>query len=146
MTSNSRWSWQAKPKRKNEMVRPSDPSSGLGGEVPAPYWDKWNPWSKSLIYVPINDLAFCKSVIGAAYFEEDGTHREYTADSALTQWKEYGEQLDAYVLPGPTPTGGIRYGKKPDEYLSPGFDPRKIEVLIDRYGAEPKAEPQEEPK
>jgi hypothetical protein len=105
--------------------------SGIG--EPTIYWHEYNPWKDILIYVPINELAECAMVIGAAYTDENGQHQEYTAQTALNQWRKTGEKLDAYVLPSVTPTGGIRYGMEGSEYLSPGFYPEKIQALIDKY-------------
>lgn len=64
------------------------------------HWHFENPWRDRAIYVPLDELMPAK------------------ADSYRTA---YGEKLDAYILVQPTGSFqlGIRYGKGPDQYLSP---------------------------
>jgi hypothetical protein len=66
------------------------------------HWHFDNPWRDRAIYVPLQDLVPIN-------------HQRYQAD--------LGAKLDAYLLPQPDGSveAGIRYGKEPDQYVSPSW-------------------------
>lgn len=78
-----------------------------------PYWHEFNPWKDDVVYVELDELVKC---IGGNYTPEK--FREYVGD--------YGDRLDAYILPQPlTPNSepqhciGVRFGSNGYDYLSP---------------------------
>ena len=83
------------------------------------HWHDYNPWANKLIYVP--SIA---EVIGKK------------AEARIL--KQYGERVDAYILPQPEgipPSFGVRYGKEGHEYLSPyvWHLQKHLERLITKY-------------
>lgn len=97
-----------------------------------PHWS--NPWPYA-IYVPIEELAECYVGLDKLCGLPDGSSVRMTKDWILDHWRTAGEALDAYILPysGGQHCMGIRYGSKPEQYLSPQGDKQKLTALIQKY-------------
>lgn len=82
------------------------------------HWHDFNPWATHLIYVP--SIAEAK----------DAQYENYV-------FHYYGVAVDAYILAQPSGQHslGIRYGKEPEDYLSPPIAQDKAEQLIKKYGS-----------
>lgn len=98
----------------------------------SPYWHDVNPWRDKIVYVTLEDLAGCLKHLGAPIRLFDGTTVIQTVEWLVSEWRRNGDKLDAYVLPQPSGqhSGGIRYGAKPAEYLSPYCDCDKLFALL----------------
>lgn len=70
------------------------------------HWFFENPWRQNAVFVPMDK--FIRSTIGA-----------YAWRARIE--RQYGDKLDAYILrqPDGSMLDGIRYGERPDQYLSP---------------------------
>jgi hypothetical protein len=99
-------------------------------EVPTPHWHEHNPWKDHIVYVPLVALASC--TMGAI-----DPRSPWTMVDEIAYWIQYGDKLDAYILTGPTLTGGVRFGPNGSHYLSPGFSLPKLHALLKRYRPEP---------
>lgn len=102
--------------------------------TPKPHWHEHNPWRDRCVYVPIAELAACLWYLGQLRRRSDGTQDVLTVDVLVHEWAGAGP-VDAYVLRQPSGwhSGGIRFGAAPDAYLSPYFDNRKLEALLQKY-------------
>lgn len=84
------------------------------------HWHDSNPWADSVCYIPVE--------LAAALCEYS-----WGADETLAHWRQYGEKLDAYILPQPSGRHclGVRYGAEGPEYISPhGNEARMALALI----------------
>ena len=97
-----------------------------------PYWT--NPWDDA-VPVQIEELATCVANLGKLCSCYDGgPDFVITVETVLAHWREYGDQLDAYILPHPRGYHiGIRYGNDGPEYLSVGGDTQRVSALLAKY-------------
>ena len=81
------------------------------------HWHFNNPWAQKLTYVRVEDLL----AVLPDHYEETLT--------------AYGCEIDAYLLPQPGGrfSAGLRYGSRPEQYLSPYVDDRKAAHLFHEY-------------
>jgi len=102
------------------------------------YWREHNPYDDAAVYVPLEEMAEC--VAGGWIGLGDGTTVRKTPEFVYSRWiEQYGERLDAYVLPQPNGRHllGVRYGSEGSQYLSSeAGDPEKVEALLRRYSNE----------
>lgn len=87
------------------------------------YFHDHNPWSHKLTYIDWSDVV---TLMG-----------EVAADRVR---KQYGEKIDAYLLPQPGGrfSLGLRYGASPAEYLSPQIDDETaLQIWISKRATEP---------
>jgi hypothetical protein len=100
---------------------------------PKPHWT--NPWPDA-VPVPLLELARCHSGLGKLCGNVDG-QRSFilTVDHILSQWRQYGDKLDAYILPAPSGWHniGVRFGNDESEYLSPAGDKERVAALLAHY-------------
>lgn len=98
-------------------------------------WDTYNPWRERVVYVPLEELAEILAD-GRPARLSDGSTVELTAEVLLENWRQYGFELDGYLLPG-QPLGfaaGVRFGSRGSDYLSLYVpDQSKAEDLHARY-------------
>jgi hypothetical protein len=97
------------------------------------YWHEHNPWKDELVYVPIDELAEAALLIGSRVRLHDNKITIFDKNDVLDYWNQYGNRLDPYILTGKTITGGVRYGPRDYQYLSPGFSTAKLIGLLRRY-------------
>lgn len=77
------------------------------------HWHDFNPWASKLVYLPSLEEVY--ELTGQDYSSRTG-------------------KFDAYIIEGGGYFSvGIRYGKKPEDYLSPACDQRKAAVLFAKY-------------
>lgn len=99
-----------------------------------PHWHEHNPWKDQLIYVTVEELAAC-------WFRIDDPKNHWSMIDIIAHWAQYGDKLDAYIIcNSPFFNGGVRYGREPRHYLSPGFSLPKLIALRNSYLA-PKSSP-----
>ena len=81
-----------------------------------PHFHNFNPWSATLVYVPSIAEAIGK-------------------DYERSVFSQYGERVDAYILPSRigNHSFGVRYGSRPEDYLSPLIQPEIAVTLIAKY-------------
>lgn len=104
-----------------------------------PHWDQYNPWRDKIVYVPLEELAEALAD-GSQVRLADGNVVEYTPELMLEHWRQYGYELDAYLLPGQALgfSIGVRYGSHAPDYLSlHARDQSKIEDLYARHAQAP---------
>ncbi len=96
------------------------------------HWN--NPWEDA-VPVPIEELAECHMGLGQSCGDVDGSSFILTKDRVLEHWCQYGEKLDAYILPCRSGwhSIGVRYGNEDPQYLSPAGDKEKVVALLRRY-------------
>lgn len=84
------------------------------------HWHEYNPWAADIIYVRLDELA---AVCGYSW----------PAEETLEHWHQYGEELDAYILPQPSGMHsiGVRFGPRGEDYLSPYADQEKLKKLME---------------
>jgi hypothetical protein len=87
------------------------------------HWHEYNPWADRLVYVTVEELAAC--VAGGEILDSmTGKVSAYDVEHVLREFRQYGDLLDAYILPNSgSPSGyslGLRYGMNGRDYLSPG--------------------------
>ncbi|MBT1509425.1 hypothetical protein KIP88_02825 [Bradyrhizobium sp. SRL28] len=100
-----------------------------------PHWHEQNPWRDQITYVPIERLAECVAG-GTISMGTHGPSVPYDVAFVLKHWANYGDKLDAYILPQPhgRHSIGIRYGAEGSEYLSPhNAHPQKTLALLAEY-------------
>jgi hypothetical protein len=81
-----------------------------------PHWHKDNPWAEDIVYLPIE--------LAAIY-----CHYSWPASETLEHWKQYGEKLDAYILPQPSGRHclGVRFGPEGPDYISAYADEKVLD-------------------
>lgn len=85
-------------------------------------WDDFNPWKDRAIYIDLHSALF---LVGEEYI--------------LNARRQYGNDLDFYLLPGRWHDNttrysfGIRYGYKGSEYLSPYVSQEKADLVYHVY-------------
>jgi hypothetical protein len=99
------------------------------------HWHDSNPWAETAVYVPAEELA--AALAGGNVRLANGAVETLDAAFILDAWRNHGN-YDAYILP-PTPSGhsvGIRYGARPDDYLSPHVrNQAAVAELFEAYSA-----------
>lgn len=110
----------------------------MSKSYPFTNWDEYNPYSDSIVYVPLDELAKCIVALngGGNIGLQDGTSVPFTKEFLLDHWKEQqGTALDAYILVQPSGFHdlGVRYGKKDSHYLSYEGDKDKVAALLKKY-------------
>lgn len=102
-----------------------------------PHWHEYNPWKDHIVYVPLEELAECHHALGRLLASHGKEPIVYTVRHTLEHWRQCGPKLDAYILTGKIITGGVRYGRKGEQYLSPGFYTPKLWALLQKYKGSP---------
>ena len=90
------------------------------------HWHDFNPWADRLIYVP--DL---EEFLECLYYPDNAQHYR-------DKCTHYYDKVDAYILlqPSGMHSGGIRYGREGNEYLSPYMNSAALERLARKYAPE----------
>ena len=101
-----------------------------------PYWHADNPWADKVVYVPLERLAAALEG-GTVGIGLTGKTVPYDVAFILKHWANYGNTLDAYILPQPDGVRhsvGVRYGSYGSEYLSPhnGY-PERVQALLEEF-------------
>jgi hypothetical protein len=93
-----------------------------------------NPWNDA-IPVTLLELAACHYGLGKPCGALDGSSVILTIDHILAHWRQYGNKLDAYILPQPNGwhSIGVRYGNEGQQYLSPAGDRERVTALLNHY-------------
>jgi hypothetical protein len=86
------------------------------------HWHDFNPWADVLVYLPDIDEA-------AACIRPTDPH------TVKQRWLRCGKKLDIYILPQPSGWHdfGVRFGPKPEQYLSPHIDRYIANLLLSKY-------------
>ena len=91
------------------------------------HWHDFNPWADRLIYVPdLDEFLGCLQYPEAIEFYHEKCEKYFCG------------KVDAYILLqlSGLHEGGIRYGAKPEEYLSPYMNSTTLEQLAYKYAPE----------
>ena len=95
------------------------------------HWHDLNPWKDKILYIPVE--------LAASLCEYSWSDEE-----TLTHWRQYGDKLDAYILPQPSGLHclGVRYGADGPEYVSPHANQKALtgvlELFKDLTGVDPR--------
>jgi hypothetical protein len=82
------------------------------------HWHEHNPWADDVVYIPLELAAsFCRY--------------SWPWRDTVQHWRQYGNKLDAYILPQPSGLHclGVRFGPEGPDYISAYGD----EDLLDAY-------------
>jgi len=96
------------------------------------YWK--NPWSDA-IPVPIKELVKCVHGLNQSCGDGQGGSFLLTQERILEHWQQYGDKLDAYILPSVIGwySIGVRYSDDGPQYLSPLANQEATKDLLKIY-------------